>query len=223
MAPFDQGSSWIYFDMGTLDSGATGFAGMVFDGRYLYFVPNVVAAQPSGLAARYDTTMPIGATGSWAFFDVSMMKDTRAKGFVGGVFDGRYVYFVPDDDGVGDGVVARYDTTAPFQMSSSWSTFDVQSVATGAVGFYAGAFDGRYVYLGGRVVARYDTMASFGMVASWTTFDTADVNGGIDSLFGAAFDGEYLYWAPGASGIAARFHAKQPASIPPSVYGGSFY
>ncbi len=40
----------------------------------------------------------------------------------------------------------RYDTSASFAASASWSMFDVQSLAIGG-GVSGAAFDGRYVYL----------------------------------------------------------------------------
>jgi len=51
------------------------------------------------------------------------------------VFDGRYVYFVPYDNGqysrTFDGEVLRYDTTAAFDQPSSWATFDAGANGVG--------------------------------------------------------------------------------------------
>jgi hypothetical protein len=60
--------------------------------------------------------------------------------FVGGTFDGRYVYFVPWDTGI----IARVDTTAPFTASSSWQFLSID-VGSGS-GYQGATFDGRYVY-----------------------------------------------------------------------------
>jgi hypothetical protein len=99
----------------------------------------------------------------WEAFDLTLVRP-GAKGFTGAVFDGRYVYFVPDDGGTG-GVVARYDTQAGFAEAASWATFDVASVNAGAVGFAGAAFDGRFVYLvphATGVVVRFDARAPRG-------------------------------------------------------------
>src|SRR5262249_37233638 len=106
------GANWTLFDVSLVFPGAKGLMGAVFDGHYLYFVPNSNGAA-DGLAVRYDTTAGFGSSASWQTFDVSTVEPL-AKGFQGGAFDGRYVYFVPYNNGAYDGVVARYDTQAPF-------------------------------------------------------------------------------------------------------------
>ncbi|MBI4701131.1 MAG: hypothetical protein HY744_08235 [Deltaproteobacteria bacterium] len=145
---FGQKSSWATFDTaGVVNAGAKGFRGAAFDGRYVYLVPNNRGSpDPHGLVTRHDTQGAFGDKGSWATFDVSMVN-VGAKGFVGAAFDGRYVYFVPHDNGSYDGIVARYDTLAAFDQKGSWATFDISSVNAGAKGFDGAAFDGRYLYL----------------------------------------------------------------------------
>jgi hypothetical protein len=86
----------------------------------------------------------------------------RAKGFYGGAFDGRYVYFVPAQNDAGDfGVLARYDTQGgAFTTGGAWSKFDMTSLDPNAKGFAGAAFDGRYLYLipsSHTVVTRFDT------------------------------------------------------------------
>ena len=47
----------------------------------------------------------------------------------GGVYDGRYVYFAPQNrDGQAAGVVFRYDTKSEFSDSGSWTTFDLDTL-----------------------------------------------------------------------------------------------
>ena len=95
------------------------------------------------------------------------------KGFFGTVFDGRYVYLVPGNNGTPNGFVTRYDTTAAFGSTTSWQTFDVASTNSGAVGFAGGGFDGRYVYLvpgDGTVVARFDSRTPAALPAQLGSF-----------------------------------------------------
>jgi hypothetical protein len=227
-ASFTSADSWLVFDTTTVNANAKGFTGAVFDGRFLYLVPNF-----SGTNARYDTQASFTAAASWSTFDLGSVIP-NARGFFGGAFDGRYVYLVPlEKDGGYDGVVTRYDTQAPFANAASWSTFDTTSVNSNAKGFAGAAFDGRYVYLvpytnavsptGNAVpdglVARYDTQAPFTTTASWSTFDLAALNA--VGFTGAAFDGRYVYFVPDFAGVVARFDARTPPSMPklPAFFG----
>lgn len=228
---FDAAAAWSTFDMTSVSPAATGFAGAAFDGRHLYLAPRYGAA---GVVARYDTTAPFGAVGSWATFTMTSF-DASANGYVGAVFDGRYVYFVPYNDSANayHGVLARYDTTASFGATSAWSKFDLATVSASAKGFYGGVFDGRYLYLVpwirasgtySGVVARYDTTASFGAASAWSTFDAATVHANSVGFVGAAFDGRHVYLVPCTNGSyigqVTRFDVKSPPSMP-DLYGGA--
>lgn len=220
-------SFWSTFDTTTINTSAHGFRGVAFDGRYVYFVPNNVGDSvnpvPDGVVTRYDTQATFGASASWSTFDTTTVSG-KAKGFLGAVFDGRYIYFAPNNDGAQDGVVTRYDTQADFTALGSWATFDATTVTASAMGFGGATFDGRYVYFvpgandsapdGGvsedGVVTRYDTQASFTATASWSTFDTTTVMTNAKGFIGAVFDGRYVYFVPfdngpGADGIVARY------------------
>ena len=79
-------------------------------------------------------------------FDTTTIN-ANSKGFMGGVFDGRYIYLVPNDNGTTSGQVTRYDTTAPFDYSSSYSIYDTTGVSADSKGFNGAMYDGKYVYL----------------------------------------------------------------------------
>jgi len=204
-------TSWRAFNTTDLDKKAKDFAGATFDGRYLYFVPNGNAA-PNGVVARYDTKARyFDDLLAWSIFDTTTIAK-GAKGFVGATFDGRYVYLVPN----GNGVVVRFDTFQRFGVSNSWSTFDTTTVDANAKGFVGAATDGRYVYfvpsnngVPDGVVARLDARASFTAASSWSTFDTTTVDANAKGFHGAAFDGRFLYLVPhdnGApDGVVARY------------------
>jgi hypothetical protein len=206
---FTAASSWATYYADSTDAGAFGFFGATFDGRFLYLVP-----ERNGIVTRYDSQGSFTAGSSWSTFDATSVN-AGASGFFGAVFDGRYVYLVPNYNGHSDGIIARYDTSAGFQTSSSWLTFDTTTVDANAEGFSGGTFDGRYIYLAPNnanasgstaVVARYDTQATFGAAASWVTFDVMTVQATANSFAGAVFDGRYVYLAPnGPSGVAARY------------------
>jgi hypothetical protein len=209
-ADFSTAASWTVFDATTIDANAAGFAGGVFDGRYVYFVPVEL-----GIILRYDTQGGFTSSGSWTVVSASVY-DNQRPGYYGGVFDGRYLYLVPyigiNTTAFPYGGVARYDTQASFTAASSWTVFDVGTVSSMAKGFQGGAFDGRYLYLAPRfagttsgMMARYDTQAAFGLAASWTTFDVTTVNVAAKGFDGATFDGRYLYLSPNVSGTVARY------------------
>lgn len=122
--------------------------------------------------------MTFTAAASWSTFDTTQVN-ADAKRFKTAAFDGRYVYFLPDNHNwPNNGVVARYDTRTNFNATTSWSAFDLQTVfptanGRGANFFIGGAFDGRYVYLvpwgGGSVMARFDarTPSSMPKLPAW--------------------------------------------------------
>jgi hypothetical protein len=227
LADFMSPASWSTFDMGTLNPRAVGFAGAVFDGRYLYLAPLQNATTVDGLFARFDTQGQFSSAASWATFDITT-SSPKATSFTGGAFDGRYVYFAPTTPPPG-ALVARYDTQASFGSAQAWSTFDPSTMNPQAGGFFGAAFDGRYVYFvpfsngaTNGVVTRFDTRAPFADTSSWSTFDTTTVNPKAQGFGGATFDGRYLYLAPvsapqfGDSGTLARYDTTAPFGAPSS-------
>jgi hypothetical protein len=203
---FAAGTSWSFFDATTVNTKSQGFVGATFDGRYVYLVPFSNAyGVTDGVVTRYDTQASFTSGSSWSTFDTATVN-ASATGFSGAAFDGRYVYFAPNYNGVIDGVIARYDTQATFASSTSWSTFDITSVDANAKGFPGAVFDGRYLYLvpgdARGLIARYDTQAPFATATSWATFDTTNVDANAKGFHAGAFDGRYLYFTPWYNGTA---------------------
>ena len=225
------------------------FCGAVFDGQYVYFIPSVGYGAVAHL--RFNTTLHPALTDSfadpnaWELVDVSTVG-TKAAGFFGGVFDGRYVYYVPF---VGT-VVARFDTRAKsLADASAWETFDLTKLGTTLPpkGFQGGAFDGRFVYLvptttapstsfssnprawppdaGVPPLVRYDTQGQrFDQPEPWQTLDLRSVNAGVAGFTGGVFDGEYLYLVPAQGSTFLRFDARNANGLgPPGYSHGSFF
>ncbi|MBF8264064.1 MAG: hypothetical protein HW387_1729, partial [Parachlamydiales bacterium] len=194
------------FDLGAVNAALFGFTGGVFDGRYIYFVPNTTSSA-SGTIARYDTALPFYATSSYTAFDTRAVN-SASKGFQGGVFDGRYVYLVPNNNGAAFGQITRYDTTLSFLDAGSYTCFDTLAVSGASKGFTGGVFDGRYVYLVPNnsglsgTITRYDTTMSFLAAGSYTCFDTAAVCSASRGFTGGVFDGRYVYLVPNNSGLS---------------------
>jgi hypothetical protein len=226
-ADFGQAASWSSFDLAPLDANAAGFSGLVFDGRYLYFAPHKTA---DPRAARYDTRVSFEMASSWSVFDLTAVGQ-YAGGFTGGVFDGRYVYFVPATGSSFNNrhsLVTRYDTQADFTAPNAWSGFDTQGISGNNLwAFTGGAFDGRYLYLvpgsSSSPLLRYDTQAGFEAAGSWESLFLNHVDVNASRYSGATFDGRYLYLSPGAFAPLLRFDARDAAPVPASYKAGSFY
>ena len=203
-----------FYDVGTnVNANCKGFRGAVFDGKYIYFVPNY--GNISGVIMRYDTTATFASSGSYAIFD-STTVNANSKGFWGGVFDGRYVYFVPYNNGSAFGQITRYDTTGSFTSSGSYAVYNTASANANSKGFCGAVFDGKYIYFvpnnNGAVfgqVTRYDTTQSFTSASSYAFFDTTSINANSKKIIGGFYDGKYVYLCPNGAGVYTRINACQ--------------
>ena len=90
----------------------TTFVGALFDGRYVYFIPNGVGGTDDGYLIQYDTTLPFGDMASYTRMWVRYggLGGSNAT-YAGGVFDGQYVYLVPASG-------SRYASTIARPLSS---------------------------------------------------------------------------------------------------------
>ncbi len=122
--PLDKQASWSSFDASTVTPSARGFKGSVFDGRYVYFVPDnngtpISGNTDDGLVARYDTTAAFVSKASWSTFDMTSSLGGAAKGYLGGAFDGRYLYLAPSANA--GHVVTRFDAKTPSWLPKGWN------------------------------------------------------------------------------------------------------
>ena len=219
-APFSSWASWTVFDTTQLDVGALGYTGGIFDGRYLFLVPNATA-----VAARYDTTLPFSDTTSWSTFSLAAVHPSAA-GFFGGTYDGRFLYFMPNHlVGVSQesSITVRYDTTHAFANATSWTALDLLNVEPSlGRGFVTGVFDGRYVYYSpfyGGVVLRFDPRGDFANADSgaWSRFATTSLQANAHDFGSSLWDGHYVYFVPlGPNPVFVRFDAKDPPWAAPS-------
>jgi hypothetical protein len=205
-------SCWTTFDVTKVDPGAGAVEGIAFDGRYMYFAPD-----PGTVVLRYDTTGRFADVASWSSFDLgTSLGLARSPELSGAVFDGRYITFVPNDRNPG---VLVYDTTAGFDVASSWTFYDPTAANAKAKGFRGATFDGQYVYFvpnENAVVLRHDTRAAPGPSA-WSTFDLNLVlPDGINSFAGGGFDGRFLYLTPDLDGVVVRYDVKASFTAPSS-------
>ena len=126
---------------------------------------------------------------AWSAYDAGNTAPlTNTKGYQGGIYDGKYMYFVPITNGSHyHAKVLRYDTALDFSSSFSWLAYDAENTVplTNTIGYYGAIFDGKYVYFvpwfngddeHGKIL-RYDTIGSdFSSASSWIGYDTGSIN-----------------------------------------------
>jgi hypothetical protein len=207
-ADFTSSASWKSFDVGASLGMAVSFAGAVFDGSTITFAP-----AKSSVFVQYTTALGFEDPTAWEGFDPTVGAGlSMAAGYGGGTFDGRFLYFVPDDSTYAQ----KFDSRAAFNDPQSWAAHNVVAGTSSGPGFFGAAYDGRYVYLAPGtllpdalgILLRYDTTADFNLNASFDTFDMTTVSPKAAGFKGAAFDGRYVYFVPGGAGgdaVVLRF------------------
>jgi hypothetical protein len=213
-AGFTDPTSWSSLDpFAGSGVSAPGYAGATFDGERVYFVPYT-----SPYTTQFDTTKgTFSELDAWSAIQVGEINGLLPD-FVGGAFDGRYVYMSPGSvQGDNLGFVLRYDSTMGFTVPAAFDTFDMNDLDMKGGAFAGAAFDGRYVYFvpsgqaGESVVTRFDSKGTFADDGDWEAFDLSTLASGVGDFFGAAFDGRFLYLAPsgtaasGPNGLLARY------------------
>jgi len=215
---FSSASSWSVFDgMSVAGRRSMGYVDAVFDGRYVYFVPFGYKPFAHANVLRLDTRGDFTSRSAWKNYDASRTGGLTTTGYYGGGYDGRYVYFVPFNDGKSfHGRVLRYDTRSNFSAAASWEAYDAgRTDGLATIGYKGAVYDGRYMYFvpfraGERIhtrVLRYDTQSAFGSASSWSAYDASRTNGLLAKGYvGAEYDGRYIYFVP-YSGDNNVFHA----------------
>lgn len=209
------------FDASCIDGHITeGYFGAVFDGQYVYFVPEHAKSVnwlTHAVVLRYDTQAPFEDKSSYAAYDAQRTSGLDTRGYYGGAFDGRYVYFIPRQINLDyyHTRLLRYDTHGDFKDDNSWSAFDIGEAQSAQ----SCAFDGRHLYLcpgfygdpkiedqeSGTVI-RYDTKSTFTDRASYQSFDLkADFGERAACFDGAVFDGRYVYFVPLQNEVMVRY------------------
>ncbi len=141
-ADYHDPAGWQAFDASALGMGMC--VGSVFDGRYLYWVP-----YENGIQVRFDTQGDFRDPESWSRFDASNTDGLYTVGFDGGMFDGRFIHFIPfvSENRTFHSNWLRYDSQKEFDDPSAWHGQDVASIdGLKTQGYNGGAFDGRYLY-----------------------------------------------------------------------------
>ncbi len=216
---FTNSTSWALYDAGATDGyDATGFQGAAFDGRFVYLVPhfNNTGTHWNGIVVRYDTQGPFTNVASWHAYDAGATGGLNTKGYSSGIFDGRYVYFIPVFNGGPNGCVLRYDPQGPFTNAASWAAYDAgHTGGLPSTNFKGAVFDGRFLFFvpylnsGDCIVLRYDVQGVFTNAASWSAYNATNTSGLMtDGYDGAVFDGRYVYFVPYQNSQSSTFHGR---------------
>src|SRR5690349_5712192 len=123
-APVDRFDAFEAFDAGrTGGLDATGYFGAVFDGRYVYFVPEQHDSTAThAVVLRFDTHAEFTDPRSYAAYDASRTAELDVRGFYGAAYDGTYVYFMPRqvDRSYYHSRLLRLDTRKQFCSKDAW-------------------------------------------------------------------------------------------------------
>ena len=202
--------NWSQMNMSTAQGGAEldpAYIGTCFDGQYIYFV-----AYNSHTFLRFDRQGIFTAAGDWDQMNMSTAQGGAElnAAYTGASFDGRYVYFVPQDSDT----FVRFDTQGVFTAAGDWSQMNMSTAQGGAElddAYIGASFDGRYVYFcpyDSDTFVRLDTQGVFTAAGDWEQMNMSTAQGGaeLDSAYrGTSFDGRYVYFAPHDSDTFMRF------------------
>jgi hypothetical protein len=182
------------------------------DKHSLYLVPGA----PGVPAERVDIDRPEPFTSppTWTRSSMGLGGDAGLSADAGTAYSGAcfgdpYLYFSP----AADGLVARFDTSKPFEAAPSWDRFPTTQLSPPAASFGGAVVAGSRVVFppsADGVIAAYDTTAPFSQAKSWQTFDLTTVDPRLKQLPAAAVADGYVYLAPhgqgaGFPGVAARW------------------
>lgn len=197
-----------YCDVSLWFDGASGFVGILSDGRYVYLVP-YHNTKHHGTLVRYDSFGDFHGRSYWDAVDLQQLVHPEAKGFVSGSFDGRFIYLAPyqSDWTTHHGHVLRYDTQASFSSADSWSHFDAPQLHPQARGFHSSVSTPNHtlfipyvlenrLYHGHLIRLQHNHPAGFESVDSWEHFDLSSIHPDAKGYVGACQDGCYIYFAP---------------------------
>jgi len=170
------------------------FAGIVFDGRVLTFVPG--GDEPYTRFTRYDTAMPFGDAASWS---VSTDTSYAAGPQLGGFFDGARVYTSPLVASglfplMASATAVALDVGKSLTNVGAFALHDVKSSSSGAV------FDGRFGYvprLEGGSVLRFDVRREFSGVDGWMEYRIGGATSPPPTIMPSrpgSFDGRFVYF-----------------------------
>jgi len=204
------GAAYTVFNVGTVGEGCTGFGAGLFDGRYVYFLPDGT----SSMGMRYDTRAAFTSTDSYSTIDFSDVVDV--VGFMGAACDGRYVYMATYNAENQTGIVVVYDMSEAFDDSDSYIVFDLATMNSSAVGFRKCCVNDKYVYFApasNGLAVRLDTTKDMETADAYTIFNMQHVNIGLTMATACVCSGKYVYYCFAGTCVARYDTSKSFANV----------
>ena len=98
----------------TADATSPTYTGAAFDGRFIYYVPSSsVTSGPKAFSTllRYDTQSTFTADCAWSSVDLTQVDagGVSPVSLNGAIFDGQYLYLIPN----ANGLIARFLARTP--------------------------------------------------------------------------------------------------------------
>jgi hypothetical protein len=135
---------WDSFDLQALGPDWLYLNGIITTSDHVYLTQ---FANPDASAPLHVMRKPIDGAldGGWEM-QATNVKNALARGNVGGVFDGRFLYFAPYPAPTTTVIFTRYDTTLGFNDPAAWDIAAGAALALPGNRYWGAVFDGQYVY-----------------------------------------------------------------------------
>lgn len=224
--PFTAIDSWEIFNSELISKLSRGFHSAVVGKNFIYFVPFLREQRDyHGLLLAYRRNEPFTELASWETVDLKKFN-SRGVGFIGGCYDGQYLYLAPYFDGAQRyGQIARYDTNQPLADNKSWQFFDTTQINSASCGFFGALIHQSFIYFIPHCkapniyhgqITRYDKSQAFNNFNAWSICDTSNYHPLSKGYIGGTIIGDYLYMAPYEtaagvhSGIVIQINLNEP-------------
>lgn len=224
---FLNSAGWQNFNSQAIWPESRGFHSSVSANGWTWFIPYVRENRDyHGLIVRNRQADRFDDPMQWEAVDLQRFH-RGACGFVGGCFDGRYLYLSPYHNGQErHGLVARFDIKKPFNDRRSWEFFDATSVDKSSRGFFGSIAHGDYIYFLPHCkeegiyhgqFSRFDRRCAFDDPSAWTVYDSVSDHPKSMGYMGGAVISDRLIMAPHEtalfhhSGIVASLDLNEPS------------
>lgn len=144
VAPFGTNAGWDSVDVATLADENAFLLGMVASDQHMYvtqYSTHDAAAPVRVLRKPFAGNLDAG----WES-EPTNVKNPLTRGFLGGAWDGRYLYFAPYPTPTTTVIFSRYDTQGGFTDDAAWSVAAGAALGIPSNRFWGAVFDGQYVY-----------------------------------------------------------------------------
>ncbi|MBX3230904.1 MAG: hypothetical protein KIT84_36205 [Labilithrix sp.] len=142
--PIGAETSWEAFDVAALGEEFAYVHGTIATAQHLYFTQYNTkdASAPVKLLRRPHT----GALDAGWESQPTNVKNPLTRGFIGGAYDGRFLYLAPYPVGTQNTIFTRFDTQGGLADPASWDIVVGAALAIPSTRYWGAVFDGQYVY-----------------------------------------------------------------------------